>query len=100
MGARRLLRFHRACLFPGNTGVLRIRAPVGQRRTIRHSAVDLVDAVLAVALAASCAACGELLEHPSRGPVCDRCWRAVDTTIPCVFGVSDAIADAQAIGVY
>jgi competence protein ComFC len=60
----------------------------------------VVDAILAVALDASCAACGAPLEHPSRGPVCSVCWRSVDATIPCVFGVSEAITDAQAIGLY
>lgn len=37
----------------------------------------VLDALLTVVLAPSCAACGELLEHPSRGPVCARCWRSV-----------------------
>jgi competence protein ComFC len=73
---------------------------VGERRALRHSAVEIVDAVLAVALDASCAACGEPLERPSRGPVCAVCWRSVDAAVPCVFGVSDAVQDAQAIGVY
>jgi ComF family protein len=61
---------------------------------------DGLDAVLAIALGASCAACGELLEHPSGGPVCALCWRSVDAAIPCVFGISDAVSDAQAIGLY
>jgi ComF family protein len=73
---------------------------VGQRGALRDSAVDLVDAILAVALDASCAACGEVLEQPSRGPVCGVCWRSVDAAVPCVFGVSPAVADAQAIGLY
>ena len=73
---------------------------MGQRRAIRHSAGHIADAVLAVALGASCASCGELLEHPLGGPVCGTCWRAVDAAIPCVFGISEAIADARAIGVY
>ncbi|HUK34381.1 MAG TPA: ComF family protein [Vicinamibacterales bacterium] len=59
-----------------------------------------LDAVLTVALGASCAACGELLEHPSRGPVCDICWRSVDAAVPCAFGISSAVDDAQAIGLY
>jgi len=80
---------------------------VGQRRALQRSvanvidvAIDVVDAVLAIALDASCAACGELLEHPTRGPVCSVCWRSVDAAIPCAFGVSDAVADARAIGLY
>ena len=56
--------------------------------------------MLAVALDPSCAACGEPLERPSRGPVCGVCWRSVDAAIPCVFGISDAVADAQSIGLY
>jgi ComF family protein len=51
-------------------------------------------------LGASCAACGELLERPTRGPVCGRCWQSLHAAVPCVFGVSDAVADAQAIGLY
>lgn len=35
------------------------------------------DAVLSVVLAPSCAACGELLEHPTRGPVCRGCWHSI-----------------------
>jgi ComF family protein len=59
-----------------------------------------LDAILAVALGASCASCGELLEEPSRGPVCAVCWRSVDAAIPCAFGVSGAIDDAGALGLY
>lgn len=73
---------------------------MGERRTLRHSAVEIVDAILAVALDASCAACGEPLERPSQGPVCIVCWRLVDAAVPCVFGISEAVADAQAIGLY
>jgi ComF family protein len=61
---------------------------------------DGLDALLAVALGASCASCGELLEQPSHGPVCATCWRSVDAAIPCVFGVSGAIDDAGALGLY
>jgi competence protein ComFC len=59
-----------------------------------------LDAILAVTLGASCASCGELLEQPSRGPVCAVCWRSVDAAVPCVFGVSGAIDDAGALGLY
>ena len=61
---------------------------------------DGFDAVLAIALGASCAACGELLERPCDGPVCGVCWRSVDGAMPCVFGISDAVNEAQAIGLY
>jgi ComF family protein len=35
----------------------------------------LVDPVLAVVFPTRCPACHELLRHPSRGPLCDPCWR-------------------------
>jgi ComF family protein len=35
------------------------------------------DAVLSVVLSPSCAACGELLLYPTRGPVCDACWASI-----------------------
>jgi ComF family protein len=35
------------------------------------------DALLAVVLAPACAACGGLLERPTRGPVCDQCWQSI-----------------------
>ena len=37
----------------------------------------LVDAVLSVLLAPSCAACHEPLAHPTRGCVCEACWAQV-----------------------
>ena len=36
-----------------------------------------VDALLSVLLAPRCAACTALLERPSEGPVCARCWDAI-----------------------
>jgi ComF family protein len=56
--------------------------------------------VLAVALGATCASCGELLEHPTHGPVCDRCWRAIRALPPSAFQVSSVIDRAQAIGAH
>lgn len=35
------------------------------------------DALLSVVLAPSCAACEELLERPTNGPVCAACWRSI-----------------------
>jgi ComF family protein len=35
------------------------------------------DSVLSVVLAPACAACDRLLDHPTGGPVCDACWRAI-----------------------
>ncbi len=40
------------------------------------------DAVLSVVLAPSCAACGTLLEHPTRGPVCGACWQSIRPLTP------------------
>ena len=46
-----------------------------------HSCISAFRAVanplLSVLLAPSCAACGVLLEHPTRGPVCEACWRSI-----------------------
>ena len=61
---------------------------------------DGLDAVLAVALGASCAACGELLEHPTRGPVCGICWRSIAAETPPLAQISSAVDRAQAIGLY
>lgn len=61
---------------------------------------DGLDAVLAVALGASCAACGETLEHPTQGPVCGRCWRSIAAPAPPLVQVTAVIDRAQAIGLY
>ena len=45
-------------------------------------ALALLDAVLSVVLAPSCAACDTLLEHPTRGPVCESCWQSVRPFTP------------------
>jgi ComF family protein len=45
-------------------------------------ALAVLDAVLSVVLAPSCAACGELLEHPTCGPVCGACWQSVRPLTP------------------
>jgi ComF family protein len=37
----------------------------------------LCDALLSIAFAPACAACDVPLEHPTEGPVCDRCWRSI-----------------------
>jgi ComF family protein len=69
---------------------------VGKTQALR----DGLDAVLAVALGASCAACGEPLEHPTRGPVCAICWRSVAAEAPPLPAVSAVVSRAQAIGLY
>lgn len=35
------------------------------------------DALLSVLLAPACAACAGQLDHPTRGPVCEPCWRSI-----------------------
>ena len=49
------------------------RSLVSSPRAVRQA----VDALLAVALAPACAACGEILESPLAGAVCPSCWLAV-----------------------
>jgi len=48
------------------------------------------DALLSVLLAPPCAACGEQLNHPTRGPVCDLCWRSI---LPLTPPLCDACGD-------
>jgi ComF family protein len=48
------------------------------------------DPVLSVLLAPSCAACGELLERPTSGPVCPPCWRSI---LPLTPPVCDRCGD-------
>jgi len=67
---------------------------VGKTQALR----DGLDAVLAVTLGASCAACGALLERPTCGPVCDSCWRSIALLPPPAFRISSEIDRAQAIG--
>jgi ComF family protein len=42
----------------------------------------MLDAVLSVVLAPSCAACDSLLERPTRGPVCESCWQSMRPFTP------------------
>jgi ComF family protein len=61
---------------------------------------DMADALLSVLFAAPCAACGELLDRPTRGPVCDECWRSVlPLTPPLCETCGDPLASWRAIGV-
>lgn len=41
-----------------------------------------LDAVLSVLLAPRCASCARVLEHPTRGPVCEACWSGITLAIP------------------
>jgi ComF family protein len=58
---------------------------VGQRRAHRGVSrliAAAADSLLSVLLAPSCASCSEQLDRPSRGPVCERCWRAIPAIVP------------------
>ena len=50
----------------------------------------VADSVLAVLLAPCCAACGQLLERPTMGPVCPSCWRSI---LPLTPPVCDRCGD-------
>jgi ComF family protein len=43
-----------------------------------------------VLLAPACAACEASLEHPTRGPVCERCWRSI---VPLTAPLCDRCGD-------
>lgn len=49
-----------------------------------------IDGVLSVVLAPGCAACGELLAQPTRGPVCPACWRSI---LPLTAPLCDRCGD-------
>jgi ComF family protein len=58
-----------------------------------------VDALLAVFVASPCAACGEPLEQPTRGPVCAGCWQAIHPLPPPVCDVcGDSLASWRSVG--
>lgn len=44
----------------------------------------VADGLLAVLVAPACAVCGGALDAPTRGPVCEACWRAVRLLTPPV----------------
>jgi ComF family protein len=43
----------------------------------------LFDPVLAVVFPSSCPACGALLAHSARGPLCERCWQSLPRHPSC-----------------
>jgi ComF family protein len=57
-----------------------VNAPHVPQRLLASAICHLrsaIDGVLAVVLAPACAACDDLLEQPTRGPVCSACWRSI-----------------------
>jgi ComF family protein len=46
-------------------------------RWFQSTARATLDAVVAVVLSPACAACDQLLEHPTQGPVCAACWQSI-----------------------
>ena len=50
----------------------------------------VADALMSVILGPSCAACNELLEQPTRGPVCPRCWHSI---LPLTPPLCDSCGD-------
>ena len=47
-----------------------------------HALRASADAILSVVLSPACAACEHPLLHPTRGPVCDACWRSIRPLTP------------------
>jgi ComF family protein len=69
----------------------------GSRFTTARRAID---AVLAVILAPNCAACGQLLDEPTRGPVCPPCWASISPITPPVCdGCGDPLPTWREISV-
>jgi ComF family protein len=59
-----------------------------------------LDALASVIFAPSCAACGELLDTPTRGPVCERCWASIlPLTPPLCDGCGDPLPSWRTISV-
>jgi ComF family protein len=59
-----------------------------------------LDAILAVVLSPSCAACDRLLEQPTRGPVCPACWASIlPLTPPLCDRCGDPLPTWRAISV-
>jgi ComF family protein len=49
---------------------------------LQRRAKATLDALLSVLIAPSCASCDALLDHPTRGPVCARCWQSIRPLTP------------------
>jgi ComF family protein len=50
-----------------------------------------------VVVAAPCAACGEPLEHPTRGPVCRPCWLSIPPPAPGLHAAGEYAGALKAI---
>ena len=58
----------------------------------------VADALVSVLLAPRCVACAELLEHPTRGPVCGSCWQSIlPLTPPLCEACGDPLPACRAI---
>jgi ComF family protein len=53
-------------------------------RSLSSGLRSAADAVLTIVFAPACASCGALLDEPSRGPVCARCWHSILAITPPV----------------
>src|SRR5262249_34923892 len=53
------------------------RSRVTSRQSFLAGLRSVADAILSVVFAPACASCGAPLEQPTRGPVCERCWRSI-----------------------
>jgi ComF family protein len=53
----------------------------------------LVDPVLAVLFPSACPACGRILAHPGRGPLCEPCWTSLPRhrAVACACGLPLAL---------
>jgi len=71
-----------------------------KQTTGRWQLTTLVDAVLTVVFAPSCAVCEALLEHPTAGPVCRSCWGAIlPLTPPLCQTCGDPLATWRVIDI-
>jgi ComF family protein len=69
-------------------------------RTLRSALRATADSVLSVVLAPACAVCGQPLEHPTLGPVCEHCWRSIlPLTPPLCDRCGDPLPAWRAISV-
>jgi ComF family protein len=65
-------------LLPGEAGVRSaLTGPSLDIAFVSAAALRLVDPVLAVVFPSECPACGRLLAHPARGPLCEACWASL-----------------------